>query len=79
MNKTSQPLTRLVATFCHELSFKKIPQWAREDESCWILEGLTVPIAFLTILGPLSGLIAALINPQFQAIKLIIETLKGAK
>jgi 2-methylcitrate dehydratase PrpD len=45
MNKTSQPLTRLVATFCHELSFKKIPPEVVRAAKHHTLDALGVGLA----------------------------------
>jgi hypothetical protein len=47
------------------------------DNSPYYIFGvIALLIAFILIALPLSGLINALINPQYQAIKLILETIK---
>ncbi len=45
----------------------------------WMVVAGLLIFGLITILVPLGGLIQALVNPQYKAIELIIQTLKATK
>jgi hypothetical protein len=61
------------------ISVKLIPKIAKEckDNSLYSLEIVTIPLCLICLLVSLSDLIAVLVNPHYQAIKLIIEMFKS--
>ena len=65
------------------LAIKKVPKWAKESDewgnAIYWVDLILIPVAFVTILFPINDLIQALVNPQYQAIKLIIQTITQAE
>ncbi len=46
-------------------------------EMVYLSAGISLIVGFSMILAPISGLISVLVYPDYQAIKLILETVRG--
>ncbi len=51
--------------------------WKTDDEDIAIFTVILFIAGLMMILIPLTGLIPAFVNPEYQAIKLILQTIKG--